>query len=70
MNWSELLQAALLLVVRFVVVWFFGLIQVQIDEASLNVLVGAIVAYLLALFGVSAIRYGLRNTRFEGIFGY
>lgn len=69
MDWSQLLQAALLLVVRFVVVWFFGLIQVQIDEASLNVLVGAIVAYLLAAFGVSTARFALRNTRAAGLLG-
>jgi hypothetical protein len=56
MNWSELLQSALTLVVAFAVRWFLGVIGVQIDDALFASLVGAIVVWLLALFGVQVAR--------------
>jgi len=56
MDWKTLLQAALVLVVRFLLVWFFALIQVEIDPVLLDTIVAAIVAYLLALFGIEVLR--------------
>ena len=64
MTWQELLQAALTLVVAFAVRWFFGLIGFEIDDAVFNTLVGAIVVYLLGLFGVEfahGVRTGFRS---------
>jgi len=52
MDLKELVAAALVLVVRFGLVWFFGLIGLELDEAILNSIVAAIVAWLLALFGL------------------
>jgi len=53
MDWKTLLQAALTLVVGFGLKWFFALIGFEVDEATLNALVGAIVAFLLGLFFVN-----------------
>ena len=60
MTWQELLQAALVLVVRYLVVWFFSLIGFNLDPALLDTLVAAIVVYLLALFGIEVVR-GIRT---------
>ena len=60
MTWQELLQAALTLVVAFTVRWFFQLIGVELDDATFAALVGAIVTYLLALFGIEVFR-GMRH---------
>jgi len=56
MNWTELLQAALVLVVSFGVRWFLALINVEIDEQLFATIVAAIVAWILALFGVEVAR--------------
>lgn len=56
MNWKELLQAALVLVVAFALRWFLGAIGVAIDEELFVTIVGAIVAWLLSLFGVEVAR--------------
>lgn len=56
MNWKDLLQAALVLVVSYGLKWLLALIGVTIDEALFNTIVAAIVAYLLALFGVEVAR--------------
>ena len=63
MNLNELIAAALVLVVRFGLVWFFGLIGLELDEAILNAIVGAIVSWLLAQFGLALLRKvpGVRN---------
>ena len=63
MDWSTLLAAALTLVVRFVVIWFFNLIGWALDEMALNSLVAAIVAYLIGLFGVQVVRGIAPKTR-------
>lgn len=64
MNWTELLKAALVLVVSFALRWLLSQIGVQIDEALFNTFVAAIVAYLLALFGVDTARaLNLRGIR-------
>lgn len=49
---NELLKAALVLVISFVLKWFLALIGVEIDPELFNTLVAAIVAYVLALLGV------------------
>ena len=69
MNWTQLLQAALTLVVGFAVRYFFNLIGYPMPDAEFALLVGAIVTYLLGLFGVNAVRYAIRNTRFAGLLG-
>lgn len=56
MNWKDLLQAALVLVVRFVLGWFFALVNFAVDEAFLNAMTAAIVVWLLSQFGVEAAR--------------
>lgn len=48
---NDLIKSALVLLVSFAVRWFFAQIGVQIDDASFNTLVGAIVVWLLGLFG-------------------
>ena len=53
---SELVKAALVLVIGFALKWLFGLIGFAIDEASFNALVGAIVAYFLTLFGMEGFK--------------
>lgn len=64
MNWNELLQAALTLVVAFLLRWFLGVIGVSLDEAVFSSIVAAIVAYLLGLFGVEVARAaGVRGIR-------
>ena len=56
MNWNELLQAALTLVVAFALRWFLGVIGVVLDEELFVAIVAAIVAWLLGLFGVNLAR--------------
>ena len=56
MNWNELLQSALVLVVAFGLKWFLGLIGIEIDEAQFGSFVAAIVAWLLSLFGLNVAR--------------
>lgn len=56
MNWKELLQAALTLVVAFALRWFLSLIGVSIDDTLFATLVSAIVVWLLSLFGVEVAR--------------
>ena len=53
---NELLKAALVLVISFALKYGLGAIGVSIDEALFNTLVSAIVAYVLALFGVEVAR--------------
>ena len=53
---AELVKGALVLVIGFVLKWFFALINFPIDEAVFNALLGAIVAYLLALFGLEGVK--------------
>ena len=48
---SELVKGALVLVIGFALKWFFALVGFVVDEAVFNALLGAIVTYLLALFG-------------------
>lgn len=56
MNWNELLQAALTLVVAFALRWFLGVIGIVLDEELFVAIVAAIVAWLLGLFGVNVAR--------------
>lgn len=56
MNWNELLQAALTLVVAFLLRWLFGVIGVEISEELFLAIVAGIVAWLLGLFGVEVAR--------------
>lgn len=64
MSWNELLAAALTLVIGFLLQWALKAIKVEIDPALFNTIVGAIVAYLLALFGVNAFKAaGVRGLR-------
>jgi len=51
---NELLKAALVLVVRFALVYLAGLFGIAYDEAVLNSIVIAIVAWILAQFGLEA----------------
>jgi len=60
MDWKELLQAALTLVVAFGVRWFFSLIGFELDEATFIALVGAIVAYLMGIFTLK-LGYAAKN---------
>lgn len=53
---TELLKSALVLVVSFAVRALLAALNVAIDEALFNTLVAAIVAWLLAQFGVEAAR--------------
>lgn len=64
MNWNELLQAALTLVVAFFLRWFFAAIGIELEEGLFAAIVGAIVAWLLGLFGVGLARAaGVRGIR-------
>ena len=60
MNWQELVASALTIGVAFAVRWFFSLIGFELDDALFNALVGAIVVYLLHLFGIEILRAGVR----------
>ena len=53
---NELIKGALVLVVGFALKWIFALVNFPIDEATYNALLGAIVAYLLALFGLEGVK--------------
>lgn len=57
MNWTELLRAALFLVVAFGLDWFFKLIGFQIGDEQFMQLVELVVAWLLSLFGVDVARF-------------
>ena len=64
MNWKDLLQAALSLVVAFALNWLLAQIGVQLDEEVFVALVAGIVVWLLGLFGVEVARArGLRGIR-------
>jgi len=52
MNMTSLIQAVLLVLVRYAVVAFFALINVIIDPVIFDSIVAGIVTVLLALFGV------------------
>ena len=52
MNWSSLLQAVLTLVITALLKMGLAALGVEIDEALLNTIVGAIVVWLLGLFTV------------------
>jgi hypothetical protein len=56
MNWTELLQAALTLVVAFAFRWLLSVIGVELDEGIFAAIVGGIVVWLLGLFGVEVAR--------------
>jgi len=56
MNWKELLQAALSLVVAFALRWLLVAIGVELDEGVFIALVAGIVVWLLGLFGVEVAR--------------
>ena len=51
---NELLKAALVLVISFLLRLALGALGVEIDAELFNTLVTAIVAYVLALLGVEA----------------
>lgn len=63
MDLSQLLQAALTLVVSFGLRYLFSLIGFSLDEAVFNALVAAIVTALIGLFLVKATARAVRNTR-------
>ena len=48
----ELLKSALVLVFSFGLKWLLGQIGVQLDEAVFNSIVAALVAWILAQFGL------------------
>jgi uncharacterized membrane protein len=50
---NELVISVLVLLVSFAVRWFFAQINVQIDEATFNAIVGGIVTILLAWLGMN-----------------
>ena len=50
MDWTELLEGVLVIAFRFLIVWFFQLINFDVDPAFVDALVAAIVAWLLAQF--------------------
>ena len=56
MNWTELLKAALVLVVSFGLRMLLQAVGVEIDDALFNTLVTAIVVWILAQFGIDAAR--------------
>ena len=56
MNWKELLQAALVLVVAFALRALLSAIGVSLDDEVFIAIVGGIVAWLLSLFGVEVAR--------------
>ena len=56
MNWNELLQSALTLVVAFAFRWLLSAIGYELDEGIFAALVGALVVWLLSLFGVEVAR--------------
>jgi multisubunit Na+/H+ antiporter MnhE subunit len=53
---DELVKTVLVILVGFAVRWLFTLTGVEIDEATFNAIVGAIVVYLLALLGYAGAR--------------
>jgi len=53
---EELLKSALVLVAGFLVKWLFGVLGVEIDEATFNAIVAAIVTFFLGLFGVQGVK--------------
>ena len=54
MNWKDLLQTVLVLVVAFVFHLYLGAIGVVLDPTLFNTIVAATVVWLLAQFGVEA----------------
>lgn len=64
MSWNELIAAVLTTLVAAALNWAFAYLKVQIDVATFNALVAAIVAALLALFGVQVLKArGVRGIR-------
>ena len=61
MDWTQLLASALALVVAFAVRWLFTQIGWVIDDAQFKTLVAAIVVWLLHLFGVGAVKAGVKS---------
>lgn len=53
---DELVKSALVLLVSFAVKWLFTLLGLEIDPATFNAIVAAVVAYLLGLLGYEAVR--------------
>lgn len=53
---SEILLPVLTLVIGYLVKKAFDFFKVELDQATYNALVGAIVAYLVALLGLEAAR--------------
>ena len=62
---DPVLHGALVVVAAFVMKWIFGYIGLELDEATLNTLAAAVVAYILSLFGLGL----LRRTGIRGILG-
>ena len=58
---SELVKAALTLVIGFALKWFFALIGFVLDPVIFDTLVGAIVLYFLVLFGFEGGVAGIRS---------
>jgi DMSO/TMAO reductase YedYZ heme-binding membrane subunit len=56
MNWKDLLQTALVLVVAFVFHLYLGAIGVTLDPTLFNTIVAATVVWLLSKFGVEVAR--------------
>ena len=56
MNWKDLLQAALSLVVAFGLRWLLIAISVELNEEVFVAIVSGIVTWLLGLFFVEAAR--------------
>lgn len=53
---DPILHGALVVVAAFVIKWLFAAIGLNLDEATLNTLAAAVVAYILSLFGLGLIR--------------
>ena len=59
---SDLLKSVLVILVSFFVRWFFGVIGVEIDDATFNAIVAALVTLFLSLIGVGAAQRAMPNT--------
>lgn len=52
---KEFVKSVLVLVIGFALKYVFGQIGLELDEATYNAIVGAIVAYLLAMLGMEGL---------------
>jgi len=66
MNFTDLLKAVLVILVRFVLVSGFAAIGIEVDQAFLDNLVAGIVIWFLGQFGVELVATAVPSLRKKG----